>query len=487
MNYKMILHVLGSILVFEAGFMLVPLITAAIAWESAFFMFLISMGICLAVGLPLALKRPKNTTLYAKEGFIICALSWIILSVFGAVPFLLTGVISNPVDALFEAISGFTTTGSTIFTEVEWLPKSVLIWRSFTHWVGGMGVLVFVMAFLPLAGGQNMHIMKAESPGPEVSKIVPKVRETALILYGIYFVLTLVCFAAYWISGFSFFEALCNAFSTAGTGGFGIRNDSFASVTPLQMWLATIFMLLFGINFNSYYLIFKKKIKDAFNLEVRAYIFIVISAITIISVNICCHMDEISQFETVEEGIRYAAFYVAALISTTGFATVDYNLWPILSQCVLMLMLFMGASAGSTGGGFKVSRILILGKGMRNEIDRLIHPRQIKRITMDKKPVDGEVVRSVNAFLVAYAFVFVISVGLVSIDGQNDIVTSVTAVMTALSNVGPGLSSIGPVNNFAHLSDFSKLVLSFDMLAGRLELFPMLVLLSPSTYRNKGF
>jgi trk system potassium uptake protein TrkH len=329
--------------------------------------------------------------------------------------------------------------------------------------------------------------MKAESPGPEVSKIVPKVRETALILYGIYFVLTLVCFAAYWISGFSFFEALCNAFSTAGTGGFGIRNDSFASVTPLQMWLATIFMLLFGINFNSYYLIFKKKIKDAFNLEVRAYIFIVISAITIISVNICCHMDEISQFKTVEEGIRYAAFYVAALISTTGFATVDYNLWPILSQCVLMLMLFMGASAGSTGGGFKVSRILILGKGMRNEIDRLIHPRQIKRITMDKKPVDGEVVRSVNAFLVAYAFVFVISVGLVSIDGQNDIVTSVTAVMTALSNVGPGLSSIGPVNNFAHLSDFSKLVLSFDMLAGRLELFPMLVLLSPSTYRNKGF
>ena len=487
MNYKMILHVLGSILVFEAGFMLVPLITAAIAWESEFFMFLISMGICLAVGLPLALKKPKDTTLYAKEGFIICSLSWIVMSVFGGLPFLLTGALTNPVDALFEAVSGFTTTGSTVFTAVEWLPRSVLIWRSFTHWVGGMGVLVFVMAFLPLAGGQNMHIMKAESPGPEVSKIVPKVRETALILYGIYFVLTLICFISYWISGFSFFEALCNSFSTAGTGGFGVKNDSFASATPVQMWLATIFMLMFGINFNSYYLILRRKIKDAFNAEIRAFIFIVISAITIISVNICWHMDEISQFETVEEGIRHAAFYVASLISTTGFATVDYNLWPVLSQCTLVLMMFIGACAGSTGGGFKVSRILILGKGLRNEINRLIHPRQIKRITIDKKPVDGEVVRSVSAFLVAYVFVLFISVGLVSADGQNDIVTCVSAVMTALANVGPGLSAVGPVNNFAHLSDLSKIVLSFDMLAGRLELFPMLVLFSPSTYRNKGF
>lgn len=487
MNYKMIRYFLGVLLMFEAGFMLVPLITAACFWEGEFFMFLLAAAICLVSGRLLAARKPEDTTLYAKEGFIICALSWIILSVFGAVPFLLTGVITNPIDALFETVSGFTTTGSTIFTAVEWLPRSVLIWRSFTHWVGGMGVLVFVMAFLPLAGGQNMHIMKAESPGPEVSKIVPKVRQTALILYAIYFVLTLICFIAYWISGFSFFEALCNAFSTAGTGGFGIRNDSFASVTPIQMWLATIFMLIFAVNFNTYYLLLRKKIKDAFNAEVRAFIFIVIFAITIISVNICLHMDEISQFETVGEGIRHAAFYVASLISTTGLATVDYNLWPTLSQCVLMLVLFIGACAGSTGGGFKVSRILILGKGMKNEIDRLIHPRQIKRITIDKKPVDGEVVRSVNAFLVAYAFVFVISAGLVSIDGQNDIVTSVTAVMTALSNVGPGLSAVGPVNNFAHLSDFSKLVLSFDMLAGRLELFPMLVLFSPSTYRNKGF
>ena len=487
MNFKMIRYFLGALLIFEAGFMLVPMITAACFWEKEFFMFLLSAAICLVCGRLLIWKKPKDTTLYAKEGFVICALSWIVLSIFGALPFLLTGVLKNPVDALFETISGFTTTGSTIFTAVEWLPRSILIWRSFTHWMGGMGVLVFVMAFLPLAGGQNMHIMKAESPGPEVSKIVPKVRDTALILYGIYLILTLICFVAYWISGFSFFEALCNAFSTAGTGGFGIRNDSFASVTPLQQWLGVIFMLVFGINFNSYYLIFRKKFMDAFNAEVRMFIFVVISAITIISVNICLQMEQIGQFDTVGEGIRHAAFYVAALISTTGFATVDYNLWPTLSQCVLMLVLFIGACAGSTGGGFKMSRILILIKGMKNEVQKLIHPRQVKRITIDKKPVDGEVVRSVNAFLVAYVFVFIISVGLVSIDGQNDIVTSVTAVMTALSNVGPGLSTIGPVNNFAHLSNFSKLVLSFDMLAGRLELFPMLILLSPTTYKNKGF
>lgn len=483
----MIRYFLGALLIFEAGFMLVPMITAACFWEKEFFMFLLAAAICLVCGRLLIWKKPKDTTLYAKEGFVICALSWVILSVFGGLPFLLTGVLTNPVDALFETISGFTTTGSSIFTAVEWLPRSILIWRSFTHWIGGMGVLVFVMAFLPMAGGQNMHIMKAESPGPEVSKIVPKVRDTALILYSIYFILTLICFVAYWISGFSFFEALCNSFSTAGTGGFSIRNDSFASVTPLQQWLGVIFMLMFAINFNSYYLIARKKFRDAFNAEVRMFVFVVISAIAIVSVNICLQIEQIGQFDTVGEGIRYAAFYVASLISTTGFATVDYNLWPTLSQCVLMLMLFIGACAGSTGGGFKMSRILILIKGMKNEVQKLIHPRQVKRITIDKKPVDGEVVKSVNAFLVAYVFVFIISVGLVSIDGQNDIVTSVTAVMTALSNVGPGLSTVGPVNNFAHLSNFSKLVLSFDMLAGRLELFPMLILFSPATYKNKGF
>ena len=496
MNYKMIRHTIGLILMFEAGFMALPLITALFCKEwRELLMFAISAAICLLVGKLLSLKKPQDTTLYAKEGFVIAALVWIVLAFFGSIPFVLTGVLKDTYDSLFsqfvnaffEASSGFTTTGSSIFPAVAHLPKSVLIWRSFTHWVGGMGVLVFVMAFLPLAGGQNMHIMKAESPGPDVSKFVPKVRETALILYGIYFFLTALCFVSYWISGFSFFEALCNAFSTAGTGGFGIRNDSYASMTNLQQWLAIIFMLLFAVNFNAYYLIILKRAKEIFNGEFKTFIIMVFGFITIISVNISLQTEAIEGVETVGDTIRHAAFYVAALVSTTGFATVDYNLWPVLSQIILMLALFIGACAGSTGGGFKISRVLILLKGMKNELHKLVHPRQVKKITIDKKPVDNEVVRSVNAFLVAYVLVFVVSVCLVSIDGRNDIVTSVTAVMTALSNVGPGLSTIGPVNNFAHLSDFSKLVLSFVMLAGRLELFPMLILISPSTYRNKGF
>jgi trk system potassium uptake protein TrkH len=328
----------------------------------------------------------------------------VLISLFGALPFIISGAIPNFIDALFETVSGFTTTGASILSEVESLPKSILMWRSFTHWVGGMGVLVFVMAFLPLAGGQNMHIMKAESPGPEVSKFVPKVRDTALILYGIYFGLTVLAFISYWISGMDFFEAINTAFSTAGTGGFSIRDDSCASLSPVQQWLIIIFMFLFGVNFNTYYLLLRKKIKDAFNAEVRVYTTFVILAISIISVNIYLQLSEFSNFG---DAIRHAAFYVTALISTTGFATVDYNLWPTISHVVLMLALFMGACAGSTGGGFKVSRVMILLKGMKNEVQKAIHPRQIKRITMDKKPVDGEVVRNVNAFLCEYVNIVV--------------------------------------------------------------------------------
>ena len=487
MNYKMIRYTLGFILAFEAAFMTLPLLTALIFKEFfEFWMFLISAAICLFIGRLLIWKKPKNTTLYAKEGFIICALCWIVISIFGAVPFVLTGAIPSVVDAIFETVSGFTTTGSSILTSISTLPRSVLIWRSFTHWVGGMGVLVFVMAFLPLAGGQNMHIMKAESPGPEVSKFVPKVRDTALILYGIYLGLTVICVIAYLISGFDFYEALCTAFSTAGTGGFSIRDDSFASATPAQQRVATVFMLLFAVNFNSYYLILRRKLKEAFNAEVRAFIIIVLTAMCIITVNISLHREAIGHFTSLGDEIRHAAFYVASIISTTGFATVDYNLWPALSHTILMLVLLIGACAGSTGGGLKVSRILILLKGMRNEIQKAIHPRQVKRITMDKKPVDGEVVRNINAFFVAYAFILIIGIFLISFNGK-DMITNVTAVMTALSNVGPGLSAVGPVNDFAHFSDFSKIVLSFLMLAGRLELFPMLILFSPTTYKNKGF
>jgi trk system potassium uptake protein TrkH len=325
--------------------------------------------------------------------------------------------------------------------------------------------------------------MKAESPGPDITKIVPRVRTTALILYAIYFVLTLISFILYLVADMPCFDALNTAFATAGTGGFGFKNDSFAGMTATQQWLVTAFMLIFSVNFNSYYLLLKLKIRDAFNVEVRAFITIVICSIAIISFSICQNMDAIGQFDSIKDGVRHAAFTFAALISTTGFATVDFDIWPSLAKAVLLFAIFVGACAGSTGGGVKVSRILILLKGVGNEMAKLTHPRQVKPVTIDKKPVDNEVVRSVNSYIVAYLCIFAASIMLVSIEGK-DMITTVTSVMTTLGNVGPGLSLVGPTANFAHMTDFSKLVLTFDMIAGRLELFPMLILFSPSTWKK---
>ena len=477
MNYSMIKYTLGWLLIFEAGFFLVPLITAAVFWESAFFSFLIAMAISAALGALLTYKKPSDTTLYAKEGFVIVALSWIVMSIFGALPVMFTGVTASFVDALFETVSGFTTTGASIFTEVECLPKSVIMWRSFTHWVGGMGVLVFIMAFLPLSGGQNMHIMRAESPGPEVSKLVPRVKNTAVILYIIYFVITAIMFTVLLISGMSVFEALNTSFSTAGTGGFGFRNDSFASATATQQIIVTVFMLLFSINFNSYYLILKLKPRNAFNSEVRAFILVVIAATAIVTMNVA------STFDNIFEALRHAAFTVASLISTTGFTTANFDLWPALSQTVLLLIMFIGACAGSTGGGIKVSRIIILFKGMARELRTLIHPRQVKKITIDSRPVEHEVVRSVNAYIVTFIVVFAVSLMAISFDNK-DLVTNFSAVTATLNNVGPGLNEA--YANYASFSPFSKIVLSFDMLIGRLELFPMLILFSPATWKRNG-
>lgn len=476
MNYSMIRYTVGWLLLFEAAFFTVPLITAAIYWEGAFFAFLISIAISLSLGILLSRKKPKKTELYAREGFVIVSLSWIVLSIFGALPFMFSGCTSSFVDALFETVSGFTTTGSSIFVTVEDLPKSILIWRSFTHWIGGMGVLVFIMAFLPLSGGQNMHIMRAESPGPEVSKLVPRVKNTAMILYIIYLVLTIVMFIILLFSGMDLFGAVNTAFATAGTGGFGFKNDSFASTTAAQQIIVTVFMLVFSINFNSYYLILKLKFKDAFNSEVRMFLIIVFAAIAIITVNI---MDT----HAFGDALRHAAFTVASLISTTGFATENFDLWPELSKTVLILVMFIGACAGSTGGGIKVSRIVILFKGMARELRTLIHPRQVKKITIDSRPVDHEVTRSVNAYMATYILVFVISLIIVSFESY-DLVTNFTAVTAAISNVGPGFSLVSPASNFSFFSPLSKLVLTFDMLAGRLELFPMLILFSPSTYKK---
>lgn len=477
-NFAMIIYTLGWLLLFEGAFLAVPLITAAIYWESAFFAFFGVICICVATGMLLTYKKPTNTEIYAKEGFLIVALSWIVLSIFGALPFLLTGSTASFVDALFETVSGFTTTGSSIFTEVESLPKSILMWRSFTHWVGGMGVLVFIMAFLPLGGGQNMHIMRAESPGPEVSKLVPRVKNTAIILYAIYFVMTFICFISLLFADMTVFDALNTAFATAGTGGFGIRNDSLGSATATQQIIVTVFMLLFAINFNSYYLALKLKFKDAINSEVRTFIVIVAVATAIITLNIK------DSFETVGEALRHAAFSVATLISTTGFSTVDFNLWPSLSKFVLIFVLIIGGCAGSTAGGIKVSRIIILFKGWIRELGTMLHPRQIKKITIDKKPVEHEVVRAVNAYLVCYVLVFAVSLIAISFE-NHDLITNFTAVAATLGNVGPGLAEVGPASNFSCFGNFSKLVLTFDMLAGRLELFPMLILFYPGTYKKQ--
>ena len=478
MNYSMIRYTLGWLLLFESAFFALPLVCSLIYSDGAALAFLFSMLICAALGSLMIIKKPKKTDFYAKEGFVIVSLSWIFLSIFGAMPFMFSGVTSSYIDALFETASGFTTTGASIFTEVEWLPESILLWRSFTHWVGGMGVLVFIMAFLPLSGGHNMHIMRAESPGPEVSTLVPKVRNTAIILYGIYFAITVIQFIVMLISGMNVFDSINTAFSTAGTGGVGFRNDSFASATPAQQIIVTVFMLIFSVNFNSYYLVLKCKFKDAFNTEVKVFLLIVLTAVAAISFNIFSVMDH---FENLGEAIRHAAFTVASVISTTGFTSDNFNLWPAFSQTILIIIMMIGACAGSTGGGIKCSRIIILIKGMFRELRTILHPRQVKKITIDSRPVDHEVVRSVNAFIVTFITVFVGSLVLISFD-NHDLVTNFTSVVATIGNVGPGLGDA--YSGFSGFSPFSKLVFIFDMLAGRLELFPMLILFSPLTYKK---
>lgn len=473
----MIKYILGWILVFETLFLLIPLVTAAVYGESCITAILLSMAVCLAVGGLLILKKPKNTELYSREGFVIVSMSWIVLSIFGALPFFFSGAIPNFIDALFETVSGFTTTGASILSEVESMPKAMLMWRSFTHWVGGMGVLVFIMAFIPLSGGQNIHIMKAESPGPSVSKLVPKVKTTALILYSIYFVLTLTEFVLLLFGGMNVFEALNTSLATAGTGGFGIKNDSLGSYSPYIQIVVTVFMIMFAINFSSYYFIISSKLKEAFNKEVRVFLTIVLSAIVIITLNVR------GLFDSIGEALRHVSFTVASIISTTGFSTVDFDLWPELSRTIIVLLMLVGGCAGSTGGGIKVTRIIILVKGLAKELEVMIHPKQLKKITVDSKPIEHEIVRSVNSYMVCYVLLFMASALVISVDGH-DLITNFTAVSAAVNNIGPGLELVGPTQNFGFFSPISKLVLIFDMLAGRLELFPMLLLFSRATWKK---
>ena len=476
-NFRMIKYVLGWILIFEAIFMIFPSITALIYSESEIIHFLITMAICLLLGALFLFKKPKNKTLYARDGIVIVSMSWIFLSIFGAIPFFISGAIPSFVDALFETVSGFTTTGASIIPNVEIIPRSLLLWRSFTHWVGGMGVLVFIMAFIPLSGAHNMHIMKAESPGPSVSKLVPRVKTTALILYTIYIGLSLIQFIILLIARMPVFDALCTTFGTAGTGGFGVKADSINGYsTPIQI-ITTVFMLIFAINFNSYYLVLKGKFKDAVSTEVKCFLGIVFTAILIITLN------SYWMYESVGEAINHSSFTVASIISTTGFATVDFDLWPSLSKTVLVILMFIGGCAGSTGGGIKVSRIIILFKSMIRELRKNVHPKKVEQISIDSRPVENEVVRATATYLFTFAMIFIVSIVLITIDGK-DLITSFTSVATTLNNVGPGLALVGPTQNFAHFSAFSKIVFIFDMLAGRLELFPILLLFSPTTWKK---
>ena len=478
MNISIIRYILGSVLKFEAALMLLPCLVAVIYRESSGFSFVITILLCLALGFLLSHRRPSSTVFYMKEGFLSVSLSWILLSIFGALPFLISGEIPAVEDALFEAISGFTTTGSSILTDVEALTHCILFWRSFTHWIGGMGILVFILAVLPMAGGHRMYLMKAESPGPSVEKLVPRVRETAMILYGIYTAMTLVQIALLVIGKMPVFDAFCISFGAAGTGGFGIKNDSMAGYAPHLQVIVTVFMILFGVNFNIYYLILCRKFRQAFRSEeLKAYLGIIGASILIMTWNIR------SFFPTLGEALRHAAFQVGSIITTTGYATTDFDLWPQLSKTLLLILMFTGACAGSTGGGIKVSRLLIMAKTVKKELFSFAHPRGIKKIKMDGHPVAHETVRAINIFLIAYMLITAFSVLLISLDDYS-FTTNFSAVAATLNNIGPGLDQVGPVENFHLFSPFSKCVLMFDMLAGRLELFPLLILFAPSTWRR---
>lgn len=479
MSYKSIGYVLGWIMRVEGIFFLLPLAVAFLYREDTWYVYLGCAAVSYGLGVLLSGKKQgSRSRFFAREGYVAVALGWVVMSLVGALPFRITGEIPDYTDALFEIISGFTTTGASILVRVEDLSHSALIWRSFSHWIGGMGVLVFVLQIIPVTSGQTMNLMRAESPGPSVSRLVPRVRETAFYLYGIYIALTVMEIVMLLLGRIPLFDALCTAFGTAGTGGFGIRSDSIAGYSPYIQVVVTVFMMLFGVNFSFYYLLLVRKGKDAFGMEeVRAYLGIFAAATLLIMINI------LPRIGSVAESLRHAAFQVASIMTTTGFATADFDLWPEFSRMMLVLLMFVGACAGSTGGGIKVSRILIYLKTIKKETAFLIHPRSVKTVMMDGKKVDHVVVRAANIFLLSYLLILFSSMLLLSLD-NHDFTTSVTAVISALNNIGPGLSLVGPTGNFGFFSDFSKYVLMFDMLAGRLEVFPMLLLFVPAVWKK---
>ena len=471
MNTRMVLRTTGRILLFEAIMLLLPLITSLMYKEDTWTYFFASILVVLVVGGFMSTTPTKDKRIYAKEAFAIVALGWILVSFFGAMPFYLSGEIPSFVDAFFESVSGFTTTGGTILVDIEKLSNGMQFWRHFSHWIGGMGVLVLFLAFLPKSEGQHMYLMRAEVPGPVVGKLVSKIGSTARILYGIYALLTFVLIVLLLLGGMPLLDSILTSFSTTGTGGFAMKNASIAYYDSLYIDIViTIFMIICGINFNLFYLIVLGDVKEALKSEeLKWYIAVIVVFTIMITINIT------PVYQNIWEALRYSSFQVGSIITTTGFATADYTLWPILSQILIMLLMFIGACSGSTGGGMKVGRLLILFKSSLRDLRQLIHPRSVYTVKLNGKSVEQHVINSAHSYFFLYMLILAISTIILCFDSL-DIVTLVTAAMACLSNVGPGLGAVGPVGNFSELSDLSKLVLSFNMLAGRLELFPIIMI-----------
>ena len=480
MNYRLILQTIGKILLIEALLMVFPLVVNFIYQEENLFAFALTISISMVVGTLLMMVKPKNKSMFIREGFVIVGLAWIVMSLFGALPFTLSGEIPHYIDALFETISGFTTTGASILNDVEAMSKSMLFWRSFTHWIGGMGVLVFVLAILPNSEGQNIYLLKAESTGPQVGKLVSKVRFTARILYIIYFGITLLEVVLLLLGKNSLFDSIVMSFGTAGTGGFGIYADSVGGFNIYSQVVIAVFMMIFGINFNLYYLAIVGKVKQAIKSEeLRWYLGIILMSTIMITINLMVNLNQ-----TFGIALKDAYFQVSSILTTTGFATVDFNLWPTFSKIILITIMFIGGCAGSTGGGIKVSRIVILFKSLKREIQKLLHPHSVSPVKMEGELVESNVVKGVTVYFAFIIVLLFLGTLLVSFDGL-DFTSTFTGVIACINNIGPGLNLVGPMGNFDCFSYFSKIVLSILMLVGRLEVYPILILFLPKTWTGK--
>ena len=480
MNRRMVVFLLGRILFLEALLMLPSVLVGIIYREAITWCFLPAIGALALLGL-FGLKKPKDTAIYAREGFLTVAAAWVLMSLFGAVPLWLCGGFETFWDCFFEIVSGFATTGASILETVEQLPHCILFWRSFSHWVGGMGVLVFVLAVMPMSEERSMHLMRAEVPGPVVGKLVPRMRDTAKILYAVYTVLTLVLIILLWAGGMPLFESICHAFGAAGTGGFSVRDAGIKAYdsTYIHVVLST-FMLLFGVNFSLYHLILIGRWKNAVKSEeLHTYLGIIVTAVVLITIN------TLSAAKSFGVTLRDAYFQVSSIITTTGYATVNFDRWPSFSKMILLLLMVFGACAGSTGGGLKISRVVILFKSARQEVRKLLHPRAVTVVRMEGKPIQPDLIRATLIFFVMYIACLALGVLLLSL-GEQDFVTNFTATLACLSNIGPGLALVGPTENYGFYSSASKVLLSFEMLAGRLELFPIIMLFSPLTYRHRS-